>query len=118
MEFKFDIDTSAHMRELKDLALNLFKEASLKNIKKHFGATSYYSQTQKKNVTVEGPGTLQINKTLEEFFDDPKTTAQMDKFFNENFERIMEQTMTNALQHNCNRLMFSRVRNKAKEEQK
>lgn len=111
-----NINTETERKELEKYALATFKQTARNSIQEHFQNSVRYSpDIPGKTIKLEGPGTLEINETLAKFFDDPKTLQRMDKFFNENFDRIMEETMTKALQHHCNRLIFSRTRNKAKE---
>lgn len=115
MEFKINVDTREEQKEMERKALAAFRQSATSSISNHFANRSHYSDLDKKVIKVKGPGTFEIEERIDKFFGDPKTIQQMDNFFDENFTRIMEETMTKALQHHCNRLVFSRARNKAKE---
>lgn len=60
-----------------------------------------------------GPGTQQIEDFIVgRFIDDEGMNRYMEKFFNENFDRILEECMTAAIQHQCNRFAFQKANEK------
>lgn len=56
-----------------------------------------------------GAGLLLIREFLEKKFDDPKTVEAMDKFWEHNFERILEAAMEKALTHKLNDAAFHKA---------
>lgn len=59
-----------------------------------------------------GPGTLELEKFLDDKFGSPEFQAQMEKFFNENFNKIFQYCMTKAIQHYCNKKAFEMMKEK------
>lgn len=63
-----------------------------------------------KITNVPGAGLLLIRDFLEKKFDDPKTQEWMEKFYNDNFDRIMGQAMEKALLHRANAFAFHKAK--------
>lgn len=56
-----------------------------------------------------GAGLLLIRDFLEKKFDNPKTLERMEAYFDNNFDRIMEEAMQKALQHKANGFVFGKA---------
>lgn len=65
---------------------------------------------------IPGAGRLLIQDWLEKKFDDPATIEMMEKFFNENFERLMTAAIEKAVQHKANGMVFGKMKKKDQED--
>ena len=84
-----------------------FRSSCSNQIDAFFGEiTRYECNTLKK---IPGAGLLMIRDFLKKKFDDPKTQERMEAYFNNNFERIMEEAMQKALQHKANGFVFGKA---------
>lgn len=110
MDFNFKFDTQALIKDAEEQILKAFKNATDREIKGFFSENEYYREG--KLITISGAGLLLIREFLQKKFDDPNTQDRMEKFFEANFDRLMEEAMQKAIQHKANAFVFAKVKEK------
>lgn len=58
---------------------------------------------------VTGPGALLIDEWMGQKFADPKTIEKMNKYFEDNFERILEESIQKALEQKAKKFAFAKA---------
>lgn len=109
--FTINFDPAQTMKEAEARLAKEFENTIKNEISAFCDETSRYNGN--KIVKTPGAGLLLIRDFLEKKFDDPKTQEMMQKFFDDNFERIMAETLEKAIQHKVNAHMFGAVKKSA-----
>ena len=73
-------------------------------VTKHFSKYNIRTQGGVKKVT--GPGYLEIEDMLDKLFGSEKMKEKMQKFFDENYDRIFAETMEEAMKHGIRKEIF------------
>lgn len=107
--FTVSFDPQQTIKNAEEQLVNEFKRTTVSQINAFFSELENYREGVLKKNT--GAGLLMIRDFLEKKFDDPKTQEHMTKYFDANFDRIMEEAMQKALEHKAKAFVF----NKAKE---
>lgn len=106
---------------IKEKAEALFKTefavTATSEIRKYFGISrSQDPRDRNKIITIKGPGVEMIEDWLtEKFIKDSENYLRLEKYFDENFDRIFDECMERAIQHRCNAIAFKRTAEKMEE---
>ena len=73
-------------------------------VTKHF--SKYNMHTQGGVIKMTGPGYLEIEAMLDKLFGSEKMKEKMQKFFDENYDRIFAETMEEAMKHGIRKEIF------------
>ena len=107
---RFEINAEKELSSCIDEAKKLFRaemQRSLFNrITKFFRGETAYNPIRH----IPGAGEEKIDEFITEKFCSDSMNAEFEQFFCDNYQRIMEECMTRAIQHNFNRLAFARMR--------
>ena len=77
-------------------------------VTKHF--SKYNMHTQGGVIKMTGPGYLEIEAMLDKLFGSEKMKEKMQKFFDENYDRIFAETMEEAMKHGIRKEIFDVAR--------
>ena len=105
--FTIRFDPEQILQDAEAQMQKTFRYACVNQIDAFFGEITRYECNVLKKIP--GAGFLMIRDFLEKKFDDPKTQAKMEEFFERNFDRIMEEAMQKALQHKANGFVFGKA---------
>ncbi len=106
---------------VKEKAEALFKTefavTATSEIRKYFSISrSQDPRDRNKIITIKGPGVEMIEGWLtEKFIKDSENYLRLEKYFDENFDRIFDECMERAIQHHCNAIAFKRTAEKMEE---
>lgn len=103
-------DPQPILKEAEERIKKEFKQATAAQIEAFFSEKQRWGDKGVEKVS--GAGLLLIRDFLEKKFDDPKTLEKMQKYFDDNFDRIMEECMQKALQHKANAFVFQKAKDK------
>lgn len=107
MNFGFKFNPAPIIKDAEEQMLKTFKHRTNAEIDAFFSENqTYHGRELVKN---PGAGLLLIRDFLEKKFDDPKTQARMETYFENNFERLMDEAMQKALQHKANGFVFGKA---------
>lgn len=109
--FTINFDPTQVMKEAETRLAKEFENTIKNEISAFCDETSQWNGN-KLNKT-PGAGLLLIRDFLEKKFDDPKTQEMMQKFFDDNYDRIMNDTLEKAIQHRVNAHTFAAVKKTA-----
>lgn len=95
--------------ELRKEFIARMKSTAMNAIEKHFEDRRVHTGVNE-FTHIRGPGTIEIDDfIIKKYIDEAGMKAYMERFFNENYQRIMDECMTKAIAHHCNRLAFAKV---------
>lgn len=109
--FSIDVDkiASGMQEELRKEFIAKAKRAALTAIDHHFEDTRVHTGKNEFR-RIRGAGTIAIEDFIvTKYIDEAGMQAYMQKFFDENYHRIMDECLTKAITHHCNRLAFAKV---------
>jgi len=113
MDFKIEFDPKPHVDAAKS-QIDVICKSTITNRIKDFFAEKFDRFWNQKTENFEykkekGLGLQQIDEAIANRFMDPRFQAHLDKFFDENWEKIYKECMTRALQHKANGVAFNRT---------
>lgn len=107
---RFEIDAEKELSSCIDEAKKLFRaemqRSLFSKITKFFRGETTFNPLRH----IPGAGEEKIDEFITKKFCSESMDAEFERFFDENYQRIMEECMTRAIQHNFNRLAFARMR--------
>lgn len=106
------IDTAPILKEVEAQMVASFKMVATREVRSFFDEQMSWGGGPDKFVRSTGAGLLLIREFLEKKFDDPATLQHMHNYFDNNFERIMEEAMQKAIQHKANAFVFQKTKDK------
>ena len=101
---------------VKSEFMTLAHRTSADMVNKHFSKYNMYTQGGVKKMI--GPGYLEIEDMLDKLFGSEKMKEKMQKFFDENYDRIFAETMEEAMKHGIRKEIFVDARTIAGEKAK
>lgn len=107
----FDLDAVANsMRDdLRKEFISKAKRKAMDAIEKHFEDTRIHTGGGRFQ-HIRGAGAIAIDDFIvTKYIDEAGMQTYMQKFFDENYHRIMDECLTKAITHQCNRLAFAKV---------
>lgn len=119
LDINMDDLLKSQKEELRKKFISEAKREANHQIEKYFEPprqSQLYRGKASPSVIPGGPGYQQIDTFItEKFCDDAGMKAYMEKFFIENYERIMDSCLEKAITHQCNKLAFAAVQEKVKD---
>ena len=121
LDINMDDLLKSQKEELRKKFISEAKREANRQIEKYFEppkteTVHWSSGRPSQHLIPAGPGYQQIDTFItEKFCDDAGMKAYMEKFFIENYERIMDSCLEKAMTHHCNKLAFAAVQEKAKD---
>jgi superfamily II DNA or RNA helicase len=105
-------DAADLQKQFEEELLQEFKRTAAQQIGRFFRTDRQYvpSAGGKALVTTKGAGVLLIEEFLQKKWDDPNTQERMQRYFDNNFDRIMEESMQKAIQHKTNAMAFAKTK--------